>query len=427
MYSFLFLMLILFALLVAGQRIAFALGTVAVIAILTQDLSLPLMAQTLYGVMDNFIWAAIPLFILMGSILFHSGIAHDIYNSIYSWVKHIPGGLAVATILTCAFFAAVSGTSLGTVAALGGITVPAMIEKGYDKKFAYGTIACGGTLGILIPPSITMIIYGVITETSVEKLFLAGVIPGIILTLLFSIYCMIYSWKYQKGTIVQPASWKERWRSSRKSLWGISVVVIIMGGIYSGFFTVTESAGVGAAYALFVGIVVYRKINLKALLSIIQETTINSVMIFTIVAFAMCFGSAINMMQIPQQVTEVMISFQMPHWLTIILLNIILIFMGDFLDVPSIMLITLPIFFPTILRMGYDPLWFAVLLTMNMELATITPPVGLNVYVLHGVLPDSKVSEILKGCVPFFMIIILCMVIVGLVPGLSTWLPSLTK
>lgn len=407
-----------------GQPIAFALGTAGLLVFLIGGLPFTAVASAAYGVLDNSAWASIPLFIIMGEVLLRAGIAHDMYKAIHAWTQHIPGGLAVATVLTSALFAAVCGTSVGTVAALAAVTVPEMIARGYHRPFAYGCMATSGTLGILIPPSITMIIYGMVTEESIPKLFMAGLIPGLLLTAFLSAYCVYYALRYQRDTLLPKLPLRERLAETRSAIWGVGLIVVVIGGLYSGAVTVTEASAVGAVLSLLIAGFVYRKLDMAGLQQTLRNSLMATSMILTIVVFASTFGTGLDMLHIPQDISAWINGLKLPPWLVILVFMGILFFMGQFLDVGSIMLITLPIFHPTIVDLGYSPFWFAVLMTLNMEVATITPPVGLNVYVLHGAIPGSKLSEILKGATPFVIVILMAMVVVGLFPQLSTWLPS---
>jgi len=419
------LVVFLGVLIAAGQPIAFALGAIGVVALVWFNLPTNLVGQTIYSVLDNTAWAAIPLYLLMGELLVKSGIAKDIFSAIHVWTRHIPGGLGVATVITAAFFAAVSGTSIGTVAALAAVTVPEMISRGYRPSFAYGCLAAAGTLGILIPPSITMIIYGMVTQESIPHLFLAGVIPGLLLAAVMCSYCVFYSLVYQREVLEPRSSWKERLRESARAGWGIGLIALVLGGLYSGLFTVTESAAYGALVSLILALAVYRSLNWSSFMSAVQNTALSSCMILTIIALASLFGSAINVLHIPQNVSAAILDWDIANWMVIVFFNIILFVMGQFLDVPSIMLITLPIFYPAITGLEFNAIWFAVLMTMNMEVATITPPVGLNIYVLKGAVQDAELKEIVLGCLPFVGLIMAVMLLVGIFPELALWLPSI--
>ncbi|WP_340110298.1 TRAP transporter large permease subunit [Pikeienuella sp. HZG-20] len=419
------LLALLGALILIGLPIAFALGLTGVAALLSFGLPIALVGQTLYGVLDNHAWAAIPLYLLMGSLLVSSGVASDIYRAVHVWTRHLPGGMGVATVLTAAVFAAVSGTSIGTVAAMASVTVPEMIARGYNPRFAYGTLAAAGTLGILIPPSITMIIFGMVTTESIATLFMAGVAPGILLAFLMCCYCVVYSRLWQKETLDAKAGWSERIAESRRAIWGVLLIVLVLGGIYSGALTVTESAGFGALLALALSAFVYRSLTWPVLVDALENTLLSSCMILLIVALASLFGSAVNMLHIPQDTSDAVLSLDIPVWGVIVLFSAILFVMGQFLDVPSIMLITLPIFYPALLSMGVSPVWFAILMTMNMEVATITPPVGLNIYVLKGAVPSAEVRDVVIGCVPFIGLIVAVMLLIAAFPCIALWLPGL--
>lgn len=419
------LLVVLGVLILLGQIIALAIGATAIGGIFVFDLPISMIGQTLYGSLDNETWAAIPLYLMMGSLLVRSGIASDMFRAINVWTRAIAGGLGVATIGTSAVFAAVSGTSIGTVAAMARVTVPEMTSRGYRKSFAYGTLCSASTLGILIPPSVPLILYGMVTEVSILKLFVAGILPGLMVALMFSLYCYMNVRLFQSNTVDQRAPFREKLQESARGVWGFLLIVLVLGGLYSGLLTITESAGFGAVLALLISIFVYRTFSWKGLFDALLETVRSTCMILLIVAFASLFGSVINMLHIPQALTDAIVAFDLHPWLVVLFFSLILFLMGQFLDVPSVMLISLPIMHPVIVELGFDPVWFAILVVMNMEVATITPPVGLNLYVLKGAIPEAKLSEIVSGSLPFLGLIILAMILVCLFPGLATWLPSL--
>ena len=303
------------------------------------------------------------------------------------------------------------------------VAYPAMTERGYDKKFTLGLLAAGGTLGILIPPSIPLILYGAITEESVGKLFIAGVVPGLVLTGLFIIYAV---YKSRRGgfTPMEKTSWGERLRVTKKNFWGILLPFIIIGGIYSGAFTPTEAAAVGLVYSLVITLFVYKSLRLRDIPDICLRSITTSCMVAIIIAGAVLFGRVMTLLMIPQKLTEIIISNNFSVLMFIIAMNFLMIILGCVLETVSIILLTMPLVTPILHVLGIDPIWYAIVVTVNMTLALITPPVGMNLYVINGLRSDIHMSEIIKGVFPFIVIMALFLILVIAWPGMSLWLPS---
>ncbi len=426
MTSFFLVVLLLLVILFLGLPVAFALGSTSFLLILVFDLPMKIMSQTLYTSLDSFVLLAIPIFVLMSQILLDGGIGDDLFDVMNSWVRHLPGGLAVATILACAFFAAITGSGAVTAATIGMVAYPAMTSRGYDKKFTLGLLAAGGTLGILIPPSIPLILYGSITEESVGKLFIAGIVPGLLLTAVFIVYSVIRS---RKGGFkpLPPATWKERLSSTRKNIWGIVLPFVIIGGIYTGVFTPTEAAAVGLAYSLFITLVVYRTLKISDLPRISLKALATSCMIAMIIASAILFGKVMTMLEIPQKLTELIIAHKLSPLGFIVMMNLLMIVLGMVLETVSIILLTMPLVAPVLGALHIDPIWYAIILTVNMSMALISPPVGMNLYVVNGLTDEIKMGEVIRGVVPFLLIMIGMLVLTILFPSLSTYLPSIMK
>jgi C4-dicarboxylate transporter DctM subunit len=342
---------------------------------------------------------------------------------VHTWLRHLPGGLAVTTVVTCAIFAAISGSSTATAVTVGIAAIPPMLEYGYDRKYVLGLVAAGGTLGILIPPSGPLIIYGAITDTSVGKLFIAGIVPGIMVSLIYMAYCFLRALHEKTHQMEPPATWSERWTSLKNAALPLMLPPVIISGIYTGIFTPTEAAGIGAGASFVICFVIQRRLGIKDVLPILQETVKTSSMLFMIMATAIFFGQVLTVNQVPQNVARWVVEMGMSKWAFLIFVNILLIFLGDFLEVVSIMLITIPIFFPVILELGINPVWFAIIFIINMELALITPPVGLNLYVILGIV-QTNIGEVLRGAVPFMLLLALALALVILFPGLCLWLQS---
>jgi C4-dicarboxylate transporter DctM subunit len=424
MQSFLLVTLLLLFVLCLGLPVAFSLGLTSVVLILQFGFPLKLVANTIFSSMDSFVLIAIPLYILMSQILLDGHIGDDLFEVMNAWVRHLPGGLAIATILACAFFAAITGSGAATAATIGMVAFPAMTERGYDRRFTLGLLAAGGTLGILIPPSIPLILYGSITEESVGKLFIAGIIPGLILAAIFIIYAV---WKSKRGGFVSmpKTTWKERLDITRKNFWGILLPFLIVGGIYSGAFTPTEAAAVGLVYSLIVTLVIYRTIRLRDLPRVCLKSVGTSCMIAMVVAGAVLFGRVMTMLEIPQKLTELIISKNFSTLMFIVAMNLLMIVLGCILETVSIVLLTMPLVTPLLAALHIDPIWYAIILTVNMTMALITPPVGMNLYVIKGLRDDISMKEVITGVLPFVVLMFLFLILTVAFPAMSTWLPSI--
>ena len=418
--------LLLLVVLFAGLPVAFSLGTTSVLLIALFDLPMKLIANTMFTSLDSFVVIAIPLFILMSRVLLDGRVGDDLFEVMNVWVRHLPGGLAIATILACAFFAAISGSGAATAATIGMVAYPAMLGRGYQKKFILGLLACGGTLGILIPPSIPLIIFGAVTEESIGKLFIAGIIPGLVLTAVLIVYA-IYRSKRGGYMPMEAASWWERFRVTRRNLWGIALPFLILGGIYTGVFTPTEAAAVGLTYSLFITLFIYRTLKLRDLPKLCLDAVGTSCMIALIITGALLFGRVLTLVEIPQRLTALIIEWKLSAFMFVIAMNILMLFLGCILETVSIILLTVPLVAPILVTLHIDPIWYAIVLTVNMEMALVTPPVGMNLYVINGLDEDIHMSEVIQGVAPFILIMGVFLVFTMLFPPMSTWLPSLMK
>lgn len=410
-----------------GLPVAFSLGVAGVFGMyvfmggasaLTQ---IPILA---YKALDDFVLTAVPLYILMSQILLTGKVGNDLFELGNKWLRHYPGGLGIATVAACALFAAITGSSVACAVTIGAIAIPEMLKRGYERSIVLGAVAAGGTLGILIPPSIPMILYGAITDQSVGKLFMSGVVPGVMLTIMF-ITVMVY--RCRNLTLEPKAPIKERLTALKKSFWGLLLPVMVVGGIYTGAFTPTEAAAVGTVFSLFITFVVYKSLKLSDLPAILNDTIKTTSMIFAIMIGATLFGFVLTILNVPQAVTELVAGMQASRWVVFIAINILLLFLGCILESISIIFITLPILYPIILKLGFDPIWFNVVMLINLELALITPPVGMNLFVLQGISPDSKMTQIVKGVIPFAAVMVLEILLLCFFPGIATWLPSVLK
>ncbi len=418
----LIIILALFALLLMRVPVAFTLGGLGLLLLLLGGFS-PLMApQALWGTIDSFILLAVPLFLLMSNVLLKGGVGRDLFAAVQAWVGHWPGGLAVATVLSCGIFAAISGSSVATAATIGTVAIPEMSKRGYPRTFVLGLLAAGGTLGILIPPSIPMIVYGFITEESVIKLFLAGVGPGLALVVLFIVFSMLYARYSGKCAAIAPASWTERWQTGLRALPALLLAAVIIGGIYAGLFTPTEAAAVGFAMALLITGPLLRTLTWQALKQATVEAMTTTVTILMIVAGAKVFGKAISLYRIPQDISSFISTNFNETGLFVLVVAITLVLMGFFLEALSMMLILVPVLAPSLVPLGIDPIWFGIFFVIMIECALITPPVGLNLYVIQAV-GRAGMGEVAAGVWPFLLLMLLTVALVYVFPNLVLYIP----
>lgn len=408
-------------LLLLGLPVAFALATLAVAGMYFFNggtfsfMQVPIIS---YKALDDFSLTALPMYVLMSQVLLVSGVGRDLYEMASRWFRHFPGGLAIATLFCCAIFAAISGSSVATAITIGSVALPEMVKRGYNKRHVLGLLAAGGTLGILIPPSVPMIIYGSVTGESIGKLFIAGIVPGLILTISFMLFAS-YQARHIKDV---PATWKERMEATKTSIWGLMLPVIVIGGIYTGIFTPTEAAAVGVVLSFAIAAFFYRNLNWENFKKIIISTVKTNAMILFIIVGAMLLGYIMTILQIPQTITTYATEQDINPWVIFILINIVLLILGMFLETISILVITLPILYPIIVALGFDPIWFAIIMVINMELALISPPVGLNLFVLKGIDRTNTIDEIVKGVIPYAIIMLLTMVLLSIFPEIATFL-----
>ena len=419
--------LLLLILLASGLPVAFSLGlggVAGMILFMGGDGALAQLPIIGYKSLDDFVLTAVPMYILMSQILLTGKVGNDLFELANKWLRHLPGGLGIATVMACAVFAAITGSSVACAVTIGAIAIPEMLARGYDRPLVLGAVAAGGTLGILIPPSIPMILYGAITDESIGKLFMSGVVPGVIMTLMFTAIVVYRSRNLQREAA---ATWDERISALKKSIWGLFLPIIVVGGIYTGIFTPTEAAGIGTVYSLFITFCVYRTLSFKDMPGILNDTIKTTCMIFAIMIGASLFGFVLTILDAPQALTNYVAGLETSRWVVFIAINCLLLFLGCILESVSIIFITLPILFPLILSLGFDPIWFNVVMLLNLELALITPPVGMNLFVLQGISPDSKMTDIVKGVIPFGLAMFVLIFILCLFPELATWLPTVVK
>lgn len=420
----LFLFVILFVFLYLGIPIAVALGLSSVLTLLlfAQD-SLASMALKFFQTMESYTLLAIPFFILSGQFLTTGGVARRLIAFANACVGHLRGGLAMGSVLACMFFAAVSGSSPATVVAIGTIVIAGMIRNGYSKEFAAGVICNAGTLGILIPPSIPMVVYAAATETSVGKLFAAGFLPGLVLGLMLMVAIFIAA-TYLKIPKLPRASLREVLRTGAQAIWGLLLIAVILGGIYGGVFTPTEAAAVSVIYAFVVAVWVYKDLKLKDVSKVLIASGKTSVMLLFIIANAMLFAHVLTTERIPQIMSAAIIGANMSPWVFLLVINLILIIAGDFMEPSAIILILAPIFLPIALQLGIDPVHLGITIVVNMEIGMITPPVGLNLFVTSGI-TGMTLWEVLKASAPWILILVLFLAIITYVPWISLVVPNL--
>lgn len=420
--------LVLFALLffcmAIGMPIAISLGLSSIITIVffSQD-SLASLTIKMFETSEHYTLMSIPFFVLAGVLMSTGGVAKRMVNFAIAAVGHLRGGLAIASVLACMLFAAVSGSSPATVVAIGSIVIAGMVKNGYPMEFGAGVICSAGTLGILIPPSIVMVVYAAVTEVSVGRMFMAGVIPGLVLggMLMFAVW-----WRAGKLKVTPPpkASMGEVLRTLRESMWGLALLGIIMGGIYGGVFTPTEAAAVSAVYALFVAVFIYRDLKVKDLPHVFLEAGRTTVMLMFIVANALLFAHVLTTERIPQTIAEHIMAVGMEPWMFLAVVNVILLIAGNFMEPTGIILILAPIFFPIATQLGIDPIHLGIIMVVNMEIGMVTPPVGLNLFVTSGV-TGMNLVQVTRAALPWLTVLLVFLVMVTYIPQISLFLPDL--
>ncbi len=416
------------AVLATGIPIAFGLGVVSIIFLVAMEGwgSLDFLSETLFAGLEDFTLVSIPMFIIMGAAVASSRAGSDLYEALNRWLNRVPGSLVISNLGACALFAALTGSSPATCAAIGKMGIPEMRKRGYSAELATGAIAAGGTLGILIPPSVTMILYGIASESSIGKLFLAGVFPGLLLTGLFMAWALFNSWRSgeKPADFARRYSMKEKFELLPKILPFLVVIAGVVYALYGGIATPSEAAGVGALLCLVMVVLIYGVWRPKDLWVILRDGMRESGMILMIIATSILFGYMMASLYITQSIAEWIAALEINRWVLMLLINILLLVAGCFLPPAAIILMTTPILAPIIANAGFDPIWFGVILTINMELGLITPPVGLNLFVINGIAPDVKLPAILRGALPFMLCMVLAILLICVFPGIATWLPE---
>ena len=420
----LIIFVLLLALMLTGMPISISLGLTVLTFLFTMtDVPIESVALKLFTGIEKFEIMAIPFFILAGNFLTHGGVARRMINFATSMVGHWHGGLALAGVMACALFAAVSGSSPATVVAIGSIIMPAMVRQGYPKGFGAGVITTSGALGILIPPSIVMVMYSVSTNTSVGKLFMAGVVPGLMLATLLGLTTWYLARKHDYPRMPK-ATWAERLVAFRKSAWGLLLIVIVMGGIYTGIFTPTEAAAMSAVYAFVVAVFVYKDMGFRQVPKVLLDSASMSAMLLYIITNAVLFSFLMTSEGIPQAMAGWIMDKGFGVVSFLLVVNVLLLLAGNVMEPSSIVLIMAPILFPVAMKLGIDPVHFGIMMVVNMEVGMCHPPVGLNLYVASGI-AKMGITELTIAVMPWLLTMLAFLMIVTYIPQISLWLPNL--
>ncbi|MES9833802.1 MAG: TRAP transporter large permease [Candidatus Thiodiazotropha sp. DIVDIV] len=420
--------LCLIVLLLSGMPVAFALGFTAILFLLIYDGigAFDVVADTLFASLDEFALLSIPMFLLMGAAIAASRAGADLYEALDRWLYKVPGGLLISNIGACGIFAALTGSSPATCAAIGKMGIPEMRKRGYPASLATGSIAAGGTLGILIPPSITMIVYGISTETSIGRLFAAGLLPGLMLIGLFIGWSLLYTHLkgYRFTEKDKHFSLREKLIVLPKVIPFLIIIVLVLWALYGGVATPSEASGVGAMICILLVMIIYKVWRPRNLWEIVGSATRESVMLMMIIGMAGLFSFMMSNLYIAQGITEYIAAQDLSPWMLMLYINIFLLVAGFFLPPVAVILMTSPTLVPIVIQAGFDPIWFGVMLTLNMEVGLITPPVGLNLYVINGIVPDVDLKTVLIGALPFMLCIMVGIGLLILFPEIALWLPE---
>jgi len=420
--TFFILLALLVCLLLTGMPVFAGLALFGAVVLMIAEPGAINLGELIFGKLDTYLLVAIPLFTLMAQFMIRGKVVDALFNTTHTLTRHLPGGLGVATVFACTIFAAISGSSVATALTIGSAAIPQMIKYGYSPRFAYGVVGGGGTLGILIPPSGPMVLYGVISDTSIGQLFMAGVVPGLLIAAIFAIWCIFVAWRTGQGIREQRASLREIGVAIRRSIWALSLPPLILGGMYAGVFTATEAAGVGALAAMLIALLVYRTIGWRDIWHSALDAARTSSMLFLILAAAAIFGHALTKLRIPNEIVELVAHYGLSQTGFLIAVMILIFILGMFLETISIILITTPVILPVMLALKIDPVWYGILLTINLELALITPPVGMNLFTIKAI-TQAPIGEIIRGILPYVLLLVLGLALVMIFPGLALFLP----
>lgn len=419
--------LAIFVLALARVPLAFAMGTVGLVATgLTRGWTpaFASAAQVVHETGFAYTLSVIPLFILMGNFVARAGLAHELFHAAYAFIGHLRGGLAHATVVACAGFGAICGSSIATAATMSKVAYPSMRKLGYSELLSTGVMAAGGTLGIMIPPSTVMVIYGIITETHIGKLFAAGVIPGLLsAAMLMAGIVAITSRTPGHAPPAARASWAERW-SAVRGIWGVALlVVVVLGGIYGGLFTATEGAGIGASGA-FLFALCRGRLTWRILYEVLVESARTTAMLFTLLIAATIFANFVNFTSMPNDLKAWITHLGLSPIMVIVAMMAVYVVLGTVMEELTMVLLTIPLFFPIVTSLGFDPVWFGVLIVMIVQIGLISPPVGMNLFVINALLPGVGLRQIFRGCGPFVLALVIVLGLLIAFPQLSLWLPS---
>lgn len=420
--TFLLLLVLLICLLLTGMPVFAGLALFGAIVLMIAEPSAINLGELIFGKLDTYLLVAIPLFTLMAQFMIRGKVVDALFNTTHTLTRHLPGGLGVATVFACTIFAAISGSSVATALTIGSAAIPQMIKYGYSPRFAYGVVGGGGTLGILIPPSGPMVLYGVISDTSIGQLFMAGVVPGLLIAAIFAFWCIFVAWRTGQGIREKRASLGEIFVALRRSIWALSLPPLILGGMYAGVFTATEAAGVGALAAMLIATLVYRTLGWRDIWHSALDAARTSSMLFLILAAAAIFGHALTKLRIPNEIVELVAHYGLSQTGFLIAVMILIFILGMFLETISIILITTPVILPVMLALKIDPVWYGILLTINLELALITPPVGMNLFTIKAI-TQAPIGEIIRGILPYVGLLILGLALIMIFPDLALFLP----
>ncbi len=419
---------LMFALTVVGIPIAFAMGVVGFFGLALLRGWNPALASAgtlMYETGFSYTLSVVPLFILMGNFVSRAGLSHELFRAAYAFIGHWRGGLAMSTVVACAGFGSICGSSIATAATMSRVAYPSMKQYGYSDALATGSIAAGGTLGILIPPSVIMVIYALMTEVNIGEMFAAGIVPGIVATALLMLAVRWTTWRDPaSGPPGERTSWPDRWRALR-GIWGVVLLfVVVMGGIYGGVFTVTEGAGIGA-FGAFVFAWLRRALTWKVLAQVLTESARTTAMLFTILIGALIFANFVNFTSMPDDLKHLVERFDVHPMAVIVMICVMYVLLGTAMEELSMILLTVPVLFPLVVHLGFDPVWFGVLVVVVVEIGLISPPVGMNIFVLRTLLPQVSTGTIYRGVAPFVVADIVRLGVLIALPGLSIWLPTL--
>ncbi len=407
--------------------IGISLGLSTLVTILyTGAIPIPFLMKELVTSVDSFPLMAVPFFILAGEIMGKGGISERLFNFANALVGNKTGGFAMATIVTCMFFAAISGSGPATVAAIGGIMIPAMVKQGYDKKFATATVAAAGSIGVIIPPSIPMVIYGVVGGASIGDMFIAGIIPGLLVGISLMVWAYVYSKKNNYRGSDQKTTLANIWKTFWEAKWALVIPVIILGGIYGGIFTPTEAAVIAVVYGIIAGLFLYRELALKDLPKLLADASLTTATVLIIVGSATAFGRLLTIEQIPTQVANFLLSISDSEIVIILLITVLLLLVGCFMDTLAAIIILTPILLPIAVDIGFDPIHFGIIMVVNLAIGFITPPLGVNLFVGSGI-SGLSIEQLSKAIIPYFFAMVFSLLMITFIPELSLWLISFGK